>query len=315
MPTRILALAGVSLCLCGRAVAQSVGETDFLPHGFCYQWNTTLLLLHVISDGLITLSYFCIPIALIYVVKKRGDLPFNWIFFMFGGFIVSCGITHFMEIWTIWHATYLLSGVLKAATAALSVLTAVMMIPMIPKALAIPSPAELRDKNRDLQLAIVERELTEQHLRKGLREREVVLAELADRQSAVEELQLVQEALHESQDRLNAIIHSAMDGIITVDEKQCVLIFNAAAEAMFGYKASEVLGSPMERFLPARLRSGHAGHIRRFSETGTSSRAMGKLGAIWGLRANGEEFPLESINFAGGGRRQEVFHRHPARHH
>lgn len=265
-----------------------------MPHGYCYLWNTNIVLLHVISDGLITLSYFCIPIALIYIVKKRGDLPFDWIFFMFGGFIVGCGLTHLMEIWTIWHATYLLSGMLKAVTAGLSVLTAVMMVPLIPKAMAIPSPVQLRDTNRNLQLAMVERALTELHLRQTLHEREAALAGLADRQAAVEELQLVQDALHESQDRLNAIIHSAMDAIITVDEDQCVRIFNAAAEKMFGHKAAVVVGTPMERLIPQRYRAAHGSHIRRFGETGTTSRSMGELGAIWGVRANGEEFPIEA---------------------
>jgi len=195
-PFGVMTMAVAALCLLRPSVARAEDSIDFMPHGYCYQWNTSIVLLHVISDGLITLSYFCIPIALIYLVRKRGDLPFNWIFFMFGGFIVSCGVTHLMEIWTIWHASYLLAGVLKAVTATLSVVTAVMLVPLIPKAIALPSPEKLRKVNRELELTIVERDLTEQHLRQTLSEREEALAELADRQAAVEELQLVQEALH-----------------------------------------------------------------------------------------------------------------------
>ena len=99
-----------------RFLAQSL-SSDFLPHGTCYLWNPKIVWLHVISDGIITLSYYCIPLSLIYLLRRRKDLPFNWIFWMFGMFILGCGTTHLMEIWTIWHPTYFLSGVVKAITA------------------------------------------------------------------------------------------------------------------------------------------------------------------------------------------------------
>jgi PAS domain S-box-containing protein len=149
--------------------------------------------------------------------------------------------------------------------------------------------------NREPGVQVIECERARQELRKTLGEREfLALDPLADRQSAFEELQKTQEALRQSEGRLDAIIHSAMDAIITVDEQERVLIFNAAAERMFGYPAGEVAGSPMERFIPQRFRAAHGAHVRRFSETGASSRTMGMQGGIWGLRANGDEFPLET---------------------
>ena len=129
--------------------------SDFMPHGYCYLWDPVILGLHVISDGLIALSYFCIPLALIYLVRKRTDLPFNWIFAMFGFFILGCGATHVMEIWTVWHASYLLAGIVKAFTAVVSVTTAVMLVPLIPKAIALPSVQQLRLANQELQIADV----------------------------------------------------------------------------------------------------------------------------------------------------------------
>src|SRR5207237_10400861 len=81
---------------------------DFMPHGYCYLWDPGMVWLNVISDALITLSYYCIPIVLIYFVLKNRDIPFNRIFWMFGTFILACGTTHLMEIWNIWHASYLL---------------------------------------------------------------------------------------------------------------------------------------------------------------------------------------------------------------
>ena len=78
----------------------------FMPHGMCYLWQPDILALHVISDSLITLAYFSIPFTLLYFVRKRADLQFNWIFVCFAIFIVACGTTHLMEVWTIWHPTY-----------------------------------------------------------------------------------------------------------------------------------------------------------------------------------------------------------------
>src|SRR5260370_751626 len=96
-----------------------------------------------------------------------------------------------------------------------------------------------------------------------------------------------------------------MDAILTVDEERRVVLFNAAAEKMFGCAASQALGGPVERFIPERFRGAHTSHIRRFSETGSTSRAMGTLGAIWGRRANGEEFPMEASisQVASGGKK------------
>ncbi len=271
-----------------------MANPDFMPHGYCFLWDPLVLWLHVVSDGLIVLSYYCIPAALIYLARRRRDLPFNWIFWMFGLFIVGCGTTHLMEVWTIWHASYLLAGVIKGVTAAVSVATAVMLIPLIPKAIALPSADQLRSINHELRLQCVERERAEASLRETLAARELTLAALAEHQSAVEELQLAQAAVREGQNRLNAIIQSAMDAIVTVGEEQRIVLFNAAAEKMFGCAASEALGNSIERFIPERFRKTHASHIHRFSETGTTSRAMGTLGAIWGRRANGDEFPLEA---------------------
>ena len=86
---------------------------DFMPHGYCYLWDARMVWLHVISDGLIALSYYCIPVVLIYFIRKNRDIPFNRIFWMFGTFILACGTTHLMEIWNVWHGSYLLAGVIE----------------------------------------------------------------------------------------------------------------------------------------------------------------------------------------------------------
>lgn len=103
-----------------------------------------------------------------------------------------------------------------------------------------------------------------------------------------------EQALHKSEDRLSGIINSAMDAIISVDEQQKIVLFNRAAEQMFGYTATQMLGQPLSRLLPERFREMHASHIQRFGITGETTRAMGGLNAICGLRQNNEEFPIEA---------------------
>src|SRR5579863_3362578 len=132
---------------------------EFMPHGYCYLWDPRIVWLNVVSDALITLSYYCIPIVLIYFIRKRRDLPFNWIFWMFGSFILACGTTHLLEVWNIWHASYWLAGVMKGITAALSVATVVLLIPLLPQAIALPKIMHLQEANRKLEQEIAERKV------------------------------------------------------------------------------------------------------------------------------------------------------------
>jgi PAS domain S-box-containing protein len=101
-------------------------------------------------------------------------------------------------------------------------------------------------------------------------------------------------ALHEERGRLEGILASAMDAIITVDATQRVRFFNAAAEKMFGWPAGKAIGQPLDDFIPVRFREGHREHVRRFGEEGTTTRAMGHLRPLAALRTSGEEFPIEA---------------------
>lgn len=137
----------------------------FMPHGHCYLWQTNLVGLHVISDALIALAYYSIPITLLYLVRKRQDLPFEWVFLLFGAFIVSCGTTHLLDIWTLWYPTYWLSGIVKAFTALISVITAAQLFPLMPQVLALPSSAQLERANVALQSQMTERLRVEAELK------------------------------------------------------------------------------------------------------------------------------------------------------
>ena len=132
-------------------------DPSLLPHGYCYQWQPGLLSLHVISDSIITLSYYSIPIGLVWLIRKRQDLPFGWMFWLFAIFIAGCGTTHLMEIWTLWRPDYWVSGGIKVVTALASIGTAIALIPLLPKAVALPTPTQLALANREL--AVVNHEL------------------------------------------------------------------------------------------------------------------------------------------------------------
>ena len=130
--------------------------SGFMPHGMCFLWQPDVLTLHVISDALIALAYFSIPFMLVRLIRRRKDLPFSGVFWMFSLFIVSCGCTHIMSIVVIWHPFYWIEGGVKGITAAASIATAIMLVPLLPRAMNLRSPVELERINVQLQASIDE---------------------------------------------------------------------------------------------------------------------------------------------------------------
>ncbi|HZU31532.1 MAG TPA: PAS domain S-box protein, partial [Candidatus Angelobacter sp.] len=110
----------------------------------------------------------------------------------------------------------------------------------------------------------------------------------------ITERKLAEERLNQSQAQLKGIIDSAMDAVITANEQQSIVMFNAAAEKMFGYSADQILGHPLDRLIPTKFRPVHQQHVHNFGNAGVTKRKMGALNAVSGLRGNGEEFPIEA---------------------
>src|SRR5258705_1156104 len=177
----------------------------FSPHGICLLWEPELIWLHVGSDALIAMAYFSIPIALAILVSKRRDLKFGWVHWAFGVFILACGFTHVLSIYTLWVPIYGIEGLVKAATAMASVFTAGMLWPLLPELLTITSPFELRR----VRAALEEEEM------KG-RGAERMLAQFQE----------TQRALRESMARLTAVVETAVDGFILIDSPGRILLFN-----------------------------------------------------------------------------------------
>lgn len=165
---------------------------QYMPHGHCYLWQPPLVWLHVISDLLIAVAYFSIPVMLLYFVSKRSDVPFQTIFLLFGAFIVLCGTGHLLEIWTLWHPAYWLSGTEKGVTALVSCYTATEMATLLPKFLSLKTPEQLEKVNQALQKEIQERQKAEVELRtlnddleSLVQERTAELKKAAEREQAL----------------------------------------------------------------------------------------------------------------------------------
>jgi signal transduction histidine kinase len=207
---------------------------SFIPHGHCYLWKPGLVWLHVISDSLIAVAYYSIPITLVYFVRQRQDIPFDWIFWLFSAFIIACGTTHLMEVWTLWYPTYWLSGTLKAITALVSVYTAMALVPLVPQAIALPSPAQLEANNQELRQQITQRQqaenalqLANEELETGVKNRTLELAqineelktEIAQRLKAQKRLQTLSSKLIEAQEaerrRLARELHDEIGQALT----------------------------------------------------------------------------------------------------
>ncbi|WP_298875405.1 ATP-binding protein [uncultured Bradyrhizobium sp.] len=229
------------------------------PHGICLLWEPELIWLHVASDAIIAAAYFSIPFALTILVTKRRDLQFGWVFWAFAVFIMACGLTHLLSIYTLWVPVYGIEGIVKAVTAAASIFTAGALWPLLPKILSIPSPFELQK----VQAALEVEEIRS-------RDATLLLKQVGD----------AQRAMRESVTRLTAVVETAVDGVILFDAQARILLFNPACERLFGYRADEIMNHDIG-MLMSNERPSSAGH-GRFA-----------TGEAIGLRKDGSTFPMD----------------------
>lgn len=136
----------------------------FMPHGMCYLWEPSILWTHVVADAVIAFSYFSIPAVMMIFALRRPDLIYRPVAWLFVAFIVLCGTTHLFSIWTVWNPDYQIQGMIKAATAAVSLATAIVLWPLLPRALALPSAQQLSRTNMALHEEIDRRDQAEAEL-------------------------------------------------------------------------------------------------------------------------------------------------------
>jgi len=192
-------------------LASFLGRNGFLPHGYCFTWQPGLLWTMVGADASIAAAYFTIPAAMLAFLRRRPDVSMRGLLVLFGTFIFACGITHLMDIWTIWQPDYAAQALAKVVTAAASVATAVVLWRLLPRALRIPSVGQL-------QAAVTRLE-----------------AEVAQRLSA-------EDRLAEEQQGLALTLSSIGAGFIATDRRGRVVRMNRVTEELLGWSEAEAAG-------------------------------------------------------------------------
>ena len=193
--------------------------TKLMPHGYCLVWNSVLLWLHVISDALITLAYYSIPLILIYFIRKHKDFPFNKLLLMFAAFIMACGTTHLLSIITIWIPLYWLEGFLKLLTGLLSVMTAIAITVIVPKVLT--------NIGRN------------QYLENELATQAIQIQEIMQREKA-------EEALRESELRWKFALEGAGDGVWDWNIETDQADYSTRWKEMLDYAEDDILPTNQE---------------------------------------------------------------------
>lgn len=236
------------------AIAHFFQTQGFMPHGLCLAWKPGILWTTVISHATIALSYFVIPLALIYLILKRHDFKFKWIFVLFGAFILFCGLTHLLALITLWHPIYGIQSIVLASTAMVSILTAILVWPQIPILLKIATPWQLEKINHELEQS----------------NQELIAAE----------------------NRARSIIEAAPDAMIMIDHTRRITMINTQCKHLFQYTEAELIGQPIEILMPERYRQSHPAHVNNFL-TKPSIRPMGSNLDLHAIRKDGKEFPVE----------------------
>jgi two-component system sensor kinase FixL len=233
-----------------------LNSDGFMPHGYCFEWRPEVLFLHVTSDACIGFAYYCIPLVLVYFIRKRKDLPFPGILWLFSAFILLCGTSHLMSILVIWHPVYYAEGYVKAATAVVSLATLGALVYHLPRGLEMVSTAQMAAQNRKLSEMVLESE-------------------------------------ERGRIALSAVVDNVFDGIITIGEHGLIKSFNASCARLFGYAPEEVIGQDIKMLMPAPYHAEHDGYLTHYLETGIA-KIIGTAGReVAGLRKDGTIFPLD----------------------
>jgi PAS domain S-box-containing protein len=253
-------------------ILSALNTNSLLPHGFCINWTPALLWLYVIADALIVLAYYSIPLTLAYFVWRRKDLQFSWIFMLFGAFILACGTTHLLGIVVLWNPIYWIDAGMKGITAIISVFTAIALVRIIPKALKLPSPAQLETEVQDRVHAYEKLKIAQTSLVKANQTLECRVNE------RTQELQKNEEYL-----RIAATVFESQEGMFVTDVNKVILRVNHAFTKITGYSAEEAIGST-----PNLLSSGkHSDEFYTTMWEAINSKGAWE-GEIWNRHKNGE---------------------------
>src|SRR3954465_6417713 len=229
---------------------------SFLPHGFCLLWRPDLVALHVVSDLSIGLAYFSIPLAILAFLRRRPDFEYRWVAYLFAAFIMLCGTTHFAGVAMLWQPYYGLDGMIKLVTGVVSVTTAALLWPLLPKIVALPSPRLLQETNHRLEAEIRERWATEGQLRQARDDLERQVAERITVDHALRaslaEKEVLLEEIRQTEESFRLLVDNVRDyAILRFDTEGRIATWNAGAERLYGWSAAEAGGQPMQLLYPS----------------------------------------------------------------
>lgn len=234
---------------------------EYMPHGHCYLWRPDILWTHVVSDSVIAIAYFSIPLGLVYLKKKRSDIQFSWLLVLFSSFILLCGLTHVYSIYNIWVGSYGGQGVLKAITALASIGTAFALIHVLPKVATIPTTEELAEARESANQEIIRR------------------------------IQL--EAAHREEAHLRDATNASPVGLLVSDEQGNITLANNALTELFGYDASELNGHSINMLIDTETSQHHDKLVAQFLESEETSRVMASGRVVSGVRKDGAKIPID----------------------
>jgi PAS domain S-box-containing protein len=225
------------------------------PHGFCLLWDPALIWIHACADAVIGVAYFTIPVAMAVYARRRRDLVFRPVLWLCAGFILLCGSGHWLDLLTLWVPVYRLEGVVKVATALVSASTAVTLWYLLPTALALPSPQQMRQARQRLS-----------------------------------ESQAQVVSMTKSLDQLRRLVDASPTALILSGADGTIKMVNAMAERVFEYPRQELQDRRLDLLLPggcARLVQGAA------DAAPMPSQLLPAEQDFYGARRNGARFPVE----------------------
>jgi PAS domain S-box-containing protein len=270
------------------------------PPGFCLTWKPGLSWLDAGSDLVMMAAFFSVPLAIVWFVRRRADLPHRWVAWLFAAFVAACGSTHGMALLTLWVPAYAAAAMVKLAAAGLSAVAAAGLWVLAPKLLLIPSPGHVAGLNKELMAALASQTETTASLEDReceLRQAQDVLRRanedleqhVADRTAGLREMN---ETLCKNEARFRNVVEAVPNGIVMVSRSGRIEMVNAQAERMFGYDRSEVLGRPLDMLLPAGVRPRHGALVAGFF-TRSLARPIGAVQGLSARRKDGGAFQVE----------------------
>ncbi len=211
---------------------------NFMPHGHCFLWQPDIMWLHILSDVVISASYYSIPFALVYFARKRPDMPFRLLFLLFSLFILLCGTTHIFSIWVLWYPDYGPEGLIKALTAIVSLVTAILIWKLMPQLLTVPSPIQLQKLNAELRQnqEIIEQRVNQRTLQLAEANQKLEESTRFAEKANTAKSEFLANMSHEIRTPMNAVIGIAhilsISTPLTAKQQECIKTLQFSADSL-----------------------------------------------------------------------------------